>query len=143
MIAIGSDHAGFEYKQLIKEYLIDKGYEVKDCGCDSKQEVDYPVYGEKTARLVASGECEKGILVCGTGVGISLAANRVKGIRCVVCSDTFTARASRMHNDTNMLALGERVIGIKLAYDIIDSWLNAEFEGERHIKRVNMLDEIE
>lgn len=143
MLAIGSDHAAFQFKEDIKAYLDEKGIAYKDLGCFSTERTDYPIYGEKVANAVASGECEKGLLFCGTGVGISLAANKVRGIRAVVCSDCYTAALSRRHNDTNILALGARVVGIDLAKMIIDTWLNAEFEGGRHGERVAMISAIE
>ncbi len=143
MIAIGSDHAAFEFKEEIKKYLEDKGLQIKDYGCYSSDRVDYPVYGEKVANAVAQGECEKGLLFCGSGIGISIAANKVRGIRAVVCSEPYSAQLSREHNDTNILALGARVVGIELAKMIIDAWLEAEFEGDRHGERVKMISEIE
>lgn len=143
MIAIGSDHAAFSFKEEIKKYLDEKGIEYKDFGSYSEESTDYPIYGEAVAKAVASGEYERGILICGTGVGISLAANKVKGIRAVACSDCYTASLSRRHNNTNILALGARVVGIDLAKMIIDSWLEAEFEGGRHQRRVDMITAIE
>ncbi|HHV94064.1 MAG TPA: ribose 5-phosphate isomerase B [Firmicutes bacterium] len=143
MIAIGSDHAAYEFKEAIKAYLDEKGIEYKDFGCFSNERTDYPLYGEKVAKAVASGECDKGLLFCGTGVGMSLAANKVKGIRAVVCSDCYTAAMSRRHNDANILALGARVVGLDLAKMIIDTWLNTEFEGGRHADRVAMICDIE
>jgi len=142
MIAIGSDHAAFELKEVIKEHLEAKGIEYKDFGCYSTERVDYPEFGEKVARAVASGECERGLLFCGTGVGISISANKVKGIRAVVCSEPYSAKLSREHNDTNILALGSRVVGTDLAKMIIDIWLETGFEGGRHLKRVEMMDKI-
>ncbi|NLY30815.1 MAG: ribose 5-phosphate isomerase B [Firmicutes bacterium] len=143
MLAIGSDHAAYEFKEAIKAYLDEKGIEYKDFGCFSNERTDYPMYGEKVAKAVASGECDKGILFCGTGVGMSLAANKVKGIRAVVCTDCYTAALSRRHNDANILALGARVVGLDLAKMIIDTWLTAEFEGGRHADRVAMISDIE
>lgn len=143
MLAIGSDHAAFRFKEEIKKYLDEKGIAYKDFGTYSEESTDYPIYGEVVANAVASGEFEKAILICGTGVGISLAANKVKGIRAVVCSDCYTAAMSRKHNNTNILALGARVVGIDLAKMIIDSWLEAEFEGGRHQRRVDMITAIE
>ena len=141
-IAIGNDHVAVEMKREITEYLKSLGHEVVNYGTDSSDRCDYPVYGEKVARAVAGGEAERGILICGTGVGISLAANRVRGIRAVVCSEPYSAALSRQHNNTNILAFGARVIGIELAKLIVKSWLDAEFEGGRHENRVRMLDEI-
>jgi ribose 5-phosphate isomerase B len=143
MIAIGSDHAAFEFKEQIKEYLDEKGLEYKDYGCYSTERVDYPVYGEKVAQAIAGGECEKGLLFCGSGVGISISANKVKGIRCVVCSEPYSAVLSRQHNDTNILAIGSRVVGIELAKMIIDMWLQTSFEGGRHLERIRMIQKIE
>ena len=143
MLAIGSDHAAFSFKEEIKKYLDDKGIEYKDFGSYSEESTHYPIYGEAVAKAIASGEYDRGILICGTGVGISLAANKVKGIRAVACSDCYTAAMSKRHNNTNILALGARVVGIDLAKMIIDSWLEAEFEGGRHQKRVDMISAIE
>lgn len=141
-IAIGNDHAAVEMKNEIKAYLEAKGYEVINFGTDSNERCDYPVYGEKVGYAVASGEADLGITICGTGVGISLAANRVPGVRAVVCSEPYSARLSREHNNTNVLSFGARVVGSELAKMIVDSWLSASFEGERHARRVEMLDEI-
>ena len=141
-IAIGNDHVAVEMKNQITEYIISLGHEVINFGTDSTDRCDYPVYGEAVARAVANGEAERGITICGTGVGISLAANRVKGIRAVVCSEPYSAALSREHNNTNVLAFGARVVGIELAKLIVKSWLDAEFEGGRHANRVKMLDEI-
>lgn len=143
MIAIGSDHAGYELKRHIIEHLMRKGFEVKDFGTFSDERCDYPVFGYKVAKAVAGGEYERGILICGTGVGISLSANKVKGIRAVVCSEPYSARLSRQHNDTNILAMGARVVGPELAKMIVDCWLEAEFEGGRHQNRIDMITKIE
>ena len=143
MIALGCDHGGYELKQEIKKYLDEKGIEYKDYGCDSLDSVDYPIYAKKVAHAILDGECEKGILICGTGLGISLAANKVKGIRACVCSEPFTAKMSRAHNDCNVLAFGARVVGGELAKMIVDTWINTEFEGGRHQRRVDLLMEIE
>ena len=142
-IAIGNDHSAVELKNIIKDHLEQKGYEVINLGTDSNESCDYPAYGEKVGRAVASGEAELGIAICGTGVGISLAANKVKGIRACVCSEPYTARLSRMHNDSNVLAFGARVVGSELAKMIVDEWLAAEFEGGRHQRRVDMIMAIE
>lgn len=142
-IAIGNDHAAVEMKNDIKAYLEEKGYEVINYGTDSNESCDYPVYGEKVGEAVAHGDADLGILICGTGVGISLAANKVEGIRAVVCSEPYTAKLSRQHNNTNILAFGARVIGIETAKMIVDEWLNAEFMGGKHERRVNMLMDIE
>mgnify|MGYP001489453245 CR=1 FL=1 len=137
-IAIGNDHSAVELKNIIKEFVESKGYEVINMGTDSTESCDYPV-----GRAVASGEADLGITICGTGVGISLAANKVKGIRACVCSDPYTAKLSRMHNNTNVLAFGARVVGSELAKMITEEWLDAEFEGGRHQRRVDMIMEIE
>lgn len=140
-IAIGSDHGGFEYKEEIIKHLKEKGYEnIIDCGTYSKDSCDYPIIAKEVAKKVVSKEADKGILICGTGIGMSIAANKVKGIRAALCGDTFSARATRAHNNSNILCLGERVIGIELAFDIVDIWLKTDFEGGRHQRRI---DEIE
>ena len=142
-IAIGNDHTALEMKEAVKVYLEEKGYEVLDLGTNSTDSCDYPVYGEKVGRAVVDGEADLGIAICGTGVGISLAANKVKGVRACVCSEPYTAKLSRMHNDSNVLAFGARVVGVELAKMIVDEWLNASFEGGRHQRRVDMLMDIE
>ena len=142
-IGIGNDHSAVEMKQEITEYLKELGHEVVNYGTDSNESCDYPEYGEKVGRAVVSGEVEKGILICGTGFGISLAANKVKGVRAVVCSEPYTAKLSRMHNDANILAFGARVVGIEMAKMIVNEWLNAEFEGGRHQRRIDMVMAIE
>ncbi len=139
-IAIGCDHVGFELKTHIIEHLQSKGYSIKDFGTHNTERTDYPLFAKAVANAVTKGECEKGILICGTGVGISIAANKVKGIRAVVCSEPYSALLSRAHNDTNILALGSRVVGRDLALMIIDNWLSGEFEGGRHKQRVDMLE---
>ena len=130
-------------KQEITAYLEELGHEVVNYGTDSHESCDYPEYGEKVGRAVVNGEVEKGILICGTGFGISLAANKVKGVRAVVCSEPYTAKLSRMHNDANVLAFGARVVGIEMAKMIVDEWLKAEFEGGRHQRRIDMVMAIE
>jgi ribose 5-phosphate isomerase B len=142
VIAIASDHAGYPLKKSIIEYLEAKGYEYRDFGCDG-EECDYPLYGEKAARAVASGECYRGLLFCGTGIGISIAANKVKGIRCACCSDAYSAEYSRLHNDANMLAMGARVVGPGLAEKLVEIFLTAEFEGERHRRRVDLISDLD
>ena len=143
-IGLGSDHGGYNLKEEIKKHLESKGIELVDFGTENGiDSVDYPIYGEKVARAVANKDVDYGILCCGTGIGISLAANKVKGIRCAVVSDTFSARMSKAHNNANMLSLGERVLGKGLALEIVDAWLSTELEGERHLRRVNMLNDIE
>ena len=142
-IEIGYDHSAVEMKTIIKEHMVNKGYEVLDLGTNSAESCDYPEYGEKVGRAVVSGEADLGIAICGTGLGISLAANKVKGVRACVCSEPYTARLSRMHNNANVLAFGARVVGSELAKMIVDEWLAAEFEGGRHQRRVDMIMAIE
>lgn len=142
-IALGSDHGGLELKNTIIEYLNEKGIELKDFGTYTKDSCNYPKYGEIVAEAVATGEYELGILVCGTGLGISLAANKVKGIRAACVSDVFSAKMSRAHNNANILSLGERVVGKGLALEIVENWLNTEFEGGRHQTRVDLITDIE
>lgn len=139
MIAIGSDHAAFEFKEAIKAYLIEKGYQLQDFGACGTERVDYCDFGFRVGEAVAGGACEKGLVFCGTGVGIAISANKVKGIRAVVCSEPYSARLSREHNDTNILALGARVVGIELAKMIVDVWLSARFEGGRHQDRIDKI----
>ncbi|MBP3448574.1 MAG: ribose 5-phosphate isomerase B [Clostridia bacterium] len=143
MIAIGNDHVGFELKEAVIEVLKAHNLEYKDFGAYSPDRANYPVYGQKVAMAVASGECDRGILLCGTGVGISIAANKVKGVRCVVCSEPYSAKLAKEHNNANILSMGARVVGPELAKMIVESWLTAEFQGGRHAERVAMLDEIE
>lgn len=143
-IGLGSDHGGYNLKEEIKKHLEAKGIECVDFGPNNDLEsVDYPIYGETVANSVVNKEIDYGIICCGTGIGISLAANKVKGIRCAVVSDVFSAKMSKAHNDANMLSLGERVLGRGLALEIVDAWINTEFEGGRHSKRVDMIKEIE
>ena len=142
-LVIGSDHVGYDYKEDIKSYLKEKGIEVMDVGTDSTERFDYPISGYKAAKAVATGEADGGVLICGTGIGISLAANKVKGIRTCVCSEPYSAGLSKRHNNTNIIAFGARVVGIELAKMIIDTWLEAEYEGGRHARRVEMIAEIE
>ena len=143
MIALASDHVGLELKKHIAEYLEENGYKYRDFGTYDQNRCNYPYYALLAANAVASGECEKGILCCGTGVGISIAANKVDGIRCVVCSEPYSALLSRRHNDTNMLALGSRVVGKDLALMILENWLHGVFEGGRHANRVAQINQIE
>ena len=138
-IALSSDHAGVRLRQLIAAHVSSVGWTPVDIGPMTAESTDYPKHGVAAARLVASGDCRFGIVLCGTGQGIMMAANKIVGIRCGVCSDAFSARSIRCHNDANMLALGARVVGDGLAIDIVDAFLNAEFEGGRHLNRVNML----
>lgn len=141
MIAIGSDHGGFELKKEIMAHLDARGLEYKDFGTYSDASCDYPVYGKAVAKAVASGECERGIIICGTGIGISIAANKVHGIRAALCGDCFSAEATRQHNDANVLALGARVVGSGLALKIVDTFLDTPFSnGERHLRRISMIE---
>jgi ribose 5-phosphate isomerase B len=142
-IAIGSDHAGISLKNEVLKHLETKGVEFKDFGTYSEASCDYPDFAEKVAESVVNKEFEFGILVCGTGIGISIAANKVPGIRAALCSDTFSAHACREHNDANILAMGARVVGAGVACDIVDSFLGAEFEGNRHQKRIDKISQIE
>ena len=143
MIAIASDHAALEMKEAIKQYLNERGHAVEDFGTSTKERVDYCDYGFRVGEAVAAGRCEKGILFCGTGVGISISANKVQGIRAVVCSEPYSAKLSREHNDTNILALGARVVGIEVAKMIVDTWLNTPFEGGRHADRIRKIVDYE
>lgn len=143
MIAIGCDHGGYEIKNAVIEYLKDKGVAYHDYGCYSTESVDYPVYAYQVAQAVSSGEAQLGILCCGTGIGISMAANKVKGIRAAVCSDAFCAEMTRRHNNANILCMGGRVIDADKAVQLADIFLNTEFEGGRHDKRVQMITDIE
>jgi len=143
MLAIGSDHGGFALKQEVMAHLREKGIEYKDFGTYTEDSCDYPIYGEAVARAVASGECERGIAICGTGIGISMACNKVKGIRCAVCGDCYSAEMTRRHNDANVLAMGARVLGSGLALKIVDTFLETPFEGGRHARRVGLIAEIE
>lgn len=143
MIALASDHVGLELKKVIMALLDERGLTYHDYGTYTPERTDYPVYGYAAARAVANGECDRGIICCGTGVGISLAANKVHGIRCVVCSEPYSAKLSRQHNNTNMLSIGARVVGEELAKMIVEAWLDTPFEGGRHQRRVDMLQEIE
>ncbi len=142
-LAIGNDHVAIEMKNEIKAHLESKGIEVVDVGTDSPERFNYPISGYKVARLVADGQVDGGVLICGTGVGISLAANKVRGIRACVCSEPYTAKLSKQHNNTNIIAFGARVIGLETAKMIVDEWLAAEFEGGRHQVRIDMIAEIE
>ena len=142
-IGIGNDHSAVELKKIIVDHLRERGCEVVNYGTDSTESFDYPIAGYKVARAVVDGDVNLGILICGTGVGISLAANKVTGVRAVVCSEPFSAKLSRQHNNTNILAFGARVVGSELAKMIVDEWLDAEFEGGRHERRVNLLTEID
>lgn len=142
-IAIGSDHVGLELKPDIIDYLKELGHEVSDFGPYSNERTDYPIYGKKVAKEVVDGNFDLGILICGTGVGISISANKVKGIRAVVCSEPYSAKLSREHNNTNILAFGSRVVGVELAKMIVKEWLEVKFEGGRHLRRVDEVEAIE
>ena len=142
MIAIGCDHGGFDLKEKVKAHLEEKGYEVKDVGCYDKNACDYPIYGKAVANSVADGTCEKGIVICTTGIGISIAANKVKGVRAALCADSTTARMTRLHNDSNVLAMGDGIVGENLAMDIVDTFMTTDFSGvERHQKRVDLIED--
>lgn len=142
MIALGCDHGGYELKKEIVGYLDANHVPYKDFGCDSTEAVDYPVFAKKVANAIVEGECDKGILICGTGIGISIAANKVKGIRAALCHDVFSAEATRLHNNANILAMGGRVVGPGLAIKVVDTFLNTEFSGdERHICRISQIEE--
>ncbi|MBR3751045.1 MAG: ribose 5-phosphate isomerase B [Clostridia bacterium] len=144
MIAIGCDHGGYALKVHVLKYLQEKGIEYKDYGCYDASSVDYPDFALPVAEAVSTGEAEKGILICGTGIGISIAANKVKGVRAALCSDCFSAQATREHNDSNILAFGERVVGPGLAVKIVDTWLNTPFSGDpRHQRRIDKISAIE
>ncbi|MCD7724497.1 MAG: ribose 5-phosphate isomerase B [Clostridiales bacterium] len=142
MIAIGSDHGGFDLRKKVIEHLKEQGIACKDFGCPDRSSCDYPVYGRAVAEAVARGECEKGIVICTTGIGISITANKVKGIRCALCADTVSAKLTRLHNDANVLAMGAGIVGENLALGIVDAFLGTEFSGEeRHQRRVNLIEQ--
>jgi len=143
MIAIGSDHGGFKLKEVLIEYLEKNNIKYKDFGTYSEQSCDYPLIAVEVAKKVASGEFEKGILICGTGIGMSIAANKVKGIRAALCHDVFSAKATRRHNDANILTCGERVIGTGLFLEIVDAFLKTQFEGGRHQRRIDLIAQTE
>ncbi len=143
MIAIASDHGGYHLKEHIKAYLAAKGITCQDFGTDSTESCDYPVFGKAAAEAVASGQCEKGIVICTTGIGISISANKVKGIRCALCADSLSAEMTRRHNNANMLAMGAGIVGPNLAERIVDTFLNTEFEGGRHQRRVDLISAME
>ena len=143
MIALGSDHGGYDLKERVKAYLDKEGIAYKDYGCHSKESCDYPVFGKAAAEAVASGECDKGIVICTTGIGISITANKVKGIRCALCGDPLSASLTRRHNNANMLAMGAGIVGKNLAENIVDTFLNTQFEGGRHARRVGLITEME
>ena len=143
IVGLASDHGGFLLKEDIKQYLEERMIQYIDLGTDSEESVDYPEFGEKAANTVVSGQCDQAIVCCGTGIGISISANKVPGIRCAVVSDVFSAKMSKAHNNANMLALGGRVVGKGLAFEIVEAWLNTEFSGGRHQKRVDKISNIE
>lgn len=141
MIALGCDHGGFELMQEVKKFLEEKNIAYKDFGCNSSASTDYPIYAKRVAHAILAGECEKGILICGTGIGISITANKFKGIRAALCSDCFSAEATRLHNDANILAMGGRVVGPGLALKIVDTFLHTPFSGdERHKRRIAQIE---
>ncbi len=141
MIALGCDHGGFDLKQEVIKYLEQKGIAYKDFGCMDKNSCDYPVFGRAAAQAVADGTCEKGIVICTTGIGISISANKVPGVRCALCSDTLSAKMTRLHNDANMLAMGAGIVGTNLALDIVETFLGTEFSGEeRHQRRIDLIE---
>lgn len=142
IIAIASDHGGFALKNTIREHLRERGIKVVDLGTDSEESVDYPVYGKACGEAVAGGRADRGIVCCGSGIGISIAANKVKGVRCALCTSVEMARLCRQHNNANMIALGGRLTEPELALQIVDTWLDTEFEGGRHQRRTDMLDEM-
>lgn len=142
MIGLGCDHGGLELKNVVINYLKENNIEFKDFGTYTSQSVDYPVYAKAVAEAVAKGDCEKGILICGTGIGISIAANKVRGIRAALCHDVASARLTRLHNNSNILCMGGRIIGAEHALAVVDAWLNTEFSNdERHVRRINMIEE--
>lgn len=141
-IALGSDHGGYALKETIKKYLIERNIEILDLGTDSEESVDYPKYGKATAEAVADGRADKGIVCCGTGIGISIAANKVKGIRCALCTDVNMAEMTKKHNDANMIAMGGRTTDPQTALEITAAWLDTEFEGGRHQRRIDMLNNM-
>ena len=143
MIAIASDHAGYELKEWIKKHLDERGLAYRDYGTDSQESCDYPIFGEAAARAIVSGEAQKGIVICGTGIGISLACNKIRGIRCALCGDCYSAELSRRHNDANMIALGARVVGGGLALKLVDTFLDTPFDGGKHARRLAMIATIE
>ncbi len=141
MVAIGSDHGGFDLKEIVIRHLEEKGVDVNDMGCYDKSSCDYPVYGKAVAKAVADGSCDKGIVICTTGIGISITANKVKGIRAALCADSLSAKLTRLHNDANVLALGAGIVGPNLALEIVDTFLDTEFSGEeRHQRRIDAIE---
>ena len=142
MIAIGSDHGGYDLKQCVIRHLEERGIPYKDMGCNGKESCDYPVFGRAVAKSVAEGRCEKGIVICTTGIGISMVANKVKGVRCALCADTLSAKMTRLHNNANVLAMGGGIVGPNLALEIVDTFLDTDFSNEeKHCRRVGMMEE--
>ena len=142
-IAIGNDHAALELKNHIVDYLVKEGHEVVNFGTDTPASTDYPIYGARVAHAVANGECERGVVICGTGIGISISANKVRGIRCALCSEPVSAKLTRQHNDANVLAMGARIIGPAMAEEIVHTFLTTEFEGGRHSRRIDLITKLE
>lgn len=142
MIALASDHAGFKLKEKIKKFLVENNYDIMDLGTNSESSVDYPIYAHKAAQAVAAGQCEKGVVCCGTGIGVSIAANKVKGIRCALVHNEYTAEMCKKHNNANMIALGARVVDHEDALKMVETWLNAQFEEGRHQRRIDEIEEI-
>ena len=142
-IVLGADHGGYELKNTIKSHLVSLGYDVTDVGTNAPDSCDYPIYANHLCQKIQEGTADLGILVCGTGIGMSMAANKHKGIRAACCSDTFSARLTRLHNNANVLCLGARVLGTGLALDLVDEFITAEFEGDRHVKRLSLVEDIE
>lgn len=140
-IVIGCDHAGFPLKEEVKQKLLNEGHEIIDVGCNSTESVDYPIYGRAVGEAVANGEAERGIAICGSGIGISIACNKVKGIRCALCTSVEMAEMCRRHNNANVIAMGARMIEKELAFQMVDTWLTTEFEGGKHLRRINMLED--
>jgi len=143
MIAIGCDHHGVEYKSAIIDYLKGRGIEVFDCGSDGIDKSDYPIFIKRVAKMVQSGEAERGIVLCGTGIGASIAANKVHGIRCALCNDVYSAKYTRMHNDSNILSIGAEIVGMGTMLMIVEAWMDTQFEGGRHQRRIDMIHQIE
>ena len=143
MIAIGSDHGGYDLKQVVIGYLKEKGIAYKDFGCPDKNSCDYPIYGRAAAKAVATGECEKGIVICTTGIGISIVANKVKGVRCALCQDSYGAKMTRLHNDANVMCMGARTLGVGVALELAELFVDTPFEGGRHAVRVDMISDME
>lgn len=142
-IAVACDHGGYRLKNILMNEMVKQGYEVVDFGCYNEESCDYPDYASKAAKAVASGDCNRGVVICGTGIGVSITCNKINGIRCALVHDVFSAKATRAHNDTNMLAMGQRVIGEGLALEILDAWLHTDYEGGRHDARIKKLMDLE